>query len=111
MQTPRLKLDNKILNISNDLSPLLFIGHKEETVSKFTVPEYDVIFDKISNIEIGVSRVSTVQPRIMQKRTRNFPRGSTRDFCAEIESAGRADGEQEIKNGLLVNCSCIHYFL
>ena len=57
MQTPRLKLDNKILNISNDLSPLLFIGHKEETVSKFTVPEYDVIFDKISNIEIGVSRV------------------------------------------------------
>ena len=111
MQTPRLKLDNKILNISNDLSPLLFIGHKEETVSKFTVPEYDVIFDKISNIEIGVSRVSTVQPRIMQNRTRNFPRGSTRDFCAEIESAGRADGEQEIKNGLLVNCSCIHYFL
>ena len=80
-------------------------------MSKFTVPEYDVIFDKISNIEIGVSRVSTVQPRIMQKRTRNFPRGSTRDFCAEIESAGRADGEQEIKNGLLVNCSCIHYFL
>ena len=111
MQTPRLKLDNKILNISNDLSPLLFIGHKEETVSKFTVPEYDVIFDKISNIEIGVSRVSTVQPRIMQKRTRNFPRGSTRDFCAEIESAGRADGKQEIKNGLLVNCSCVHYFL
>ena len=68
MQTPRLKLDNKILNISNDLSPLLFIGHKEETVSKFTVPEYDVIFDKISNIEIGVSRVSRVFSPALCKR-------------------------------------------